>query len=140
MATDSGELVSRYFTRAQLACPCCGECDLDHRLLAALEELRRKAGVDIEVTCAYKCGKHNRDQKGVSKSAHLQGRAADIRIPGLSLQQMYDLALSVDAFFNGGIGVYDTGELHVDVRVLPARWARVKGLYLGLGSSGLLEP
>jgi hypothetical protein len=40
--------------------------------------------------------------------------------------------LQVPAFFNGGIGVYDGGFLHVDVRVHEARWARVRGQYVGI--------
>jgi uncharacterized protein YcbK (DUF882 family) len=70
---------------------------------------------------------------GVTDSEHTRGVAADVEIPGLTLQQMYELALQVPAFLEGGIGVYDGGFLHVDVRVHASRWARVRGQYLSIG-------
>src|SRR6266851_4309780 len=60
------------------------------------------------------------------------GIAADIKIQGLSLQQQYDRAKSVPDFDNGGIGVYDTNFIHVDVRDGKARWSRINGVYSGL--------
>jgi uncharacterized protein YcbK (DUF882 family) len=132
---------SEHFKQSEMQCHCgCGECDLDQRLLPALEKLRELAGAPIIVNCAYRCAKHNAEAKGVSKSAHLQGRAADIRIKGKTLAEMYDLAEQVPEFKEGGIGVYDDGFLHVDVRTFPARWARVNGLYVGIKGSGLLKP
>ncbi len=56
--------------------------------------------------------------------------AADIAIPDLTLQQMYELALQVPAFRQGGVGAYDGGFLHVDVRSHAARW--VRGQYVGI--------
>jgi hypothetical protein len=46
---------------------------------------------------------------------------------------MFELALEVRQFAEGGIGVYDGGFLHVDVRDHRARWARVSGKYVGIG-------
>lgn len=132
------EQLSDHFTRSQLMCPCCGECDLDDRLLPALERLRKLAKAEIEIVCAYRCDKSNAEARGVSKMAHMQGRAADIRIAGKSLQEMYDLAERVHDFAEGGIGVHDDGTMHVDARVFKARWGRVKGVYLGIESSQLL--
>ena len=56
------------------------------------------------------------------------------RLPGLSLQCMYELALQVPQFAQAGIGVYDGGFLHVDVREHRARWARVSGRYVGIAA------
>jgi len=58
--------------------------------------------------------------------------AADVDIPGLTLQQQYELAVQVPDFVEGGIGAYDSGFLHVDVRLTRSRWARVKGQYVGV--------
>jgi len=46
---------------------------------------------------------------------------------------MYELAESVPAFAQGGIGVYDRGFLHVDVRDHRARWSQVAGRYVEIG-------
>jgi hypothetical protein len=69
---------------------------------------------------------------GVPNSGHTCGLAADIHIPGLSLEQMYDLASEVPQFAQGGIGAYDSNFLHVDVRDHRACWARVSGKYVGI--------
>jgi hypothetical protein len=58
--------------------------------------------------------------------------AADIHLPGMSLQRMYEMASSIPQFAGGGIGVYDGNFLHVDVREHRSRWARVKGQYVGI--------
>ena len=70
----------------------------------------------------------------MSDSEHTRGMAADVSIPGLSLQQMYELALQIPTFFSGGIGAYDSSFLHLDVRMHSARWARVRGQYVGIQS------
>jgi hypothetical protein len=124
---------------SQLACPCCGERDLDRRLEPALDELERIAGAPLEIVEGYRCVKYNAGRMSVSVLAHMQGRAADLRIAGFTLTQLYHLALEVPAFREGGIGLNDDGSIHVDVRIFPARWGRVKGLYLGIETSGLLK-
>jgi hypothetical protein len=68
----------------------------------------------------------------VPHSEHTRGLAADIALPGLSLERMYELALEVPQFAEGGIGVYDGGFLQVHVRNHRARWARVSGRYVGI--------
>ena len=76
---------------------------------------------------------------GVPNLEHTRGRPTDIRLPGLSLQQMYELATQVAQFAEGGIGVYDGDFLHLDVRGHRARWARVDGHYVGIEEL-VLEP
>jgi len=124
--------LSAHFSREEFVCHCCGEFLLDDRLLAALEILRKRAGQAVLVLSGYRCPGHNRRIGGAANSQHVLGKAADIRMHGLTLQQMYELAESVDDFARGGIGVYDRGFLHVDVREHRARWAQVAGRYLGI--------
>lgn len=125
--------LSEHFSRSELSCRCCGRLRLDSRLLDGLEKLRALAGAPIIVYAGYRCPQHNREVGGVPRSEHMRGMAADIAIPGLSLQRMYELALEVPQFAEGGIGVYDAKFLHVDVRDRPARWARVLGRYVEIG-------
>ncbi len=115
-----------------MQCHDCGRCSVTGELLDALEKLRAMGPEPIIVNDAYRCPEHNKAVGGVNGSQHMDGTAADIRIQGLSLQQMYDRAKAVPAFAGGGIGVYDTGFIHVDVRNGIARWSRIKGIYLGL--------
>ncbi|MGB9072064.1 MAG: D-Ala-D-Ala carboxypeptidase family metallohydrolase [Terriglobales bacterium] len=124
--------LSAHFSKAEFACHCCGQLKVELRLIDALEQLRGLAGKSIVVHDGYRCPAHNQKVGGVSHSEHTQGTASDVEIPGLSLQQMYELALQVPEFAQGGIGVYDGGFLHVDVRQHVARWARVRGQYVGI--------
>lgn len=124
--------LSPHFSKQELACRCCGRLKVDPRLIDALEALRVLAGVPIVVHAGYRCPGHNQAVGGVPNSEHTRGLAADIHIPGLSLQEMYDLASEVPQFTQGGIGAYDTNFLHVDVRGHRARWARVSGRYVGI--------
>jgi hypothetical protein len=124
--------VSEHFSAEQLACQCCGELKVDSRLLSGLERLCQLAGTGLVVHDAYRCPSRNQDVGGVSDSEHTRGLAADVRIVGRSLQQMYELALQVPEFAGGGIGVYDGGFIHVDIRQYSSRWARVRGQYVGI--------
>jgi len=129
--TPVGDL-SAHFSKAELACHCCGELKIENGLIEALEQLRTLAGKEIIVHDAYRCPAHNQEVGGVTDSEHTRGMAADISIAGLSLQQMFELALHIPTFLNGGIGVYDGGFLHLDIRPHHARWARVRGQYVGI--------
>ena len=124
--------LSAHFSKVELACHCCGELKIESALLEALEQLRKLADKEIIVHDGYRCVTHNQEVGGVTDSEHTRGMAADIAIAGFSLQQMYELALQVPTFRNGGIGVYDSCFLHLDTRPHSARWARVRGQYVGV--------
>ncbi len=124
--------LSAHFSRDELQCRCCGRLQLDSRLLEGLEALRALAGVPVIIHAAYRCPRHNQEVGGVPHSQHTRGLAADLRLEGVSLQRMYELALEVPQFAQGGVGVYDGGFLHVDVRQQSARWARVCGRYVSI--------
>ena len=124
--------LSAHFSKSEFACRCCGQLKIEDGLIAGLEQLRTLAGREIVVHDGYRCPAHNQKVGGVPHSEHTLGMAADIAIPGLSLQQMYELALQVPTFCNGGIGAYDGDFLHLDNRPHPARWARVRGQYVGI--------
>ena len=126
--------LSAHFSKSEFACHCCGELKIDNALILALEQLRALASKPIVVHDGYRCPVHNQEVGGVTDSEHTRGMAADISIPGLALQQMYELALQIPTFFKGGIGAYDSCFLHLDVRTHAARWARVRGQYVGIQS------
>ncbi|MBZ5549093.1 MAG: DUF882 domain-containing protein [Acidobacteriia bacterium] len=124
--------LSVHFSKAEFTCRCCGELILDQQLIDALEQLRTLAGKPLRIHDGYRCPAHNQEVGGVTDSEHTRGLAADVEIPGLSLQEMYELVLQIPAFTRGGIGAYDGGFLHLDVRPHAARWARVRGQYVGI--------
>jgi uncharacterized protein YcbK (DUF882 family) len=124
--------LSEHFSSSEFACPDCGKASVTGELIVALEELRAAAKLPIRILSGYRCPEHNASADGASHSQHMLGKAADVRILGLDLQHAYDVAKKVPAFYFGGIGVYDGNFLHVDVRDGKARWARVKGVYVGI--------
>lgn len=115
-----------HFSEHELACKHCGLLGCTDALKMALDQLRDIVNRPVIVHDAYRCPAHNATVSLVAKSQHPAGSAGDVDIPGLTLQEKYEAAKKVPAFFAGGIGVYDRGFIHVDVRQNgPARWAFV---------------
>ncbi len=92
------------------------EFDLLHNLLT---KLHKPNGV-IDIVCGYRTPWSNAflrrgtPASGVAEhSQHMEAKAIDIRIPGVSTTQLRDTALSLDA---GGVGYYPRSQfVHVDV-------------------------
>jgi len=128
--------LSKNFSRHEFACRCCDRAEINQRLVDALQELRDLAGLPVRVTSGYRCSEHNRAIGGATRSQHLLGTAADISVRGMTPTEMYLLAEDVEAFRNGGIGVYpDKGFIHVDVRDGRARWGQLDGKYVALAEA-----
>jgi uncharacterized protein YcbK (DUF882 family) len=131
--------LSPHFSAHEFRCKC-GRCDYDRptpALLDALEAFRARVGRPVVVSSGLRCPAHNKAVGGAADSKHVTGQAADVRVPGLTLREAYDAAIAVDAFRNGGVGVYpDPGErfLHLDVGPC-RRWGRMNGRYVGLDAA-----
>lgn len=92
------------------------------RLIKALQELRDMVG-GINIVCGFRCNKYNEYKEQSEHSQHCLGTAADIRVSGLSPRELAEQCQKVEAFANGGIGVYPKDNfVHVDVREHRARW------------------
>lgn len=120
--------LSTNFSSEEFTCNCgCGSSFTEKRLIDALQELRDLVNCKIRILSGYRCIRNNSEAGGGKNSQHLYGKAADIVIEGLTVAQMYEAAIQIEAIYNGGIGVYpDNGFIHVDVRDGKARWARIK--------------
>ena len=115
-------------------CPHCGGLvAIDDEFVASLEAFRSCAGGrTVTVTSGYRCPIRNARTSGASRdSLPLAGLACDVHVEGMSAKQMYEAALGVPDFKNGGIGVYahrgasERDVLHLDSRGRFARWARL---------------
>jgi uncharacterized protein YcbK (DUF882 family) len=92
------------------------EFDLLHNLMTRLG----KPGGVVDIVCGYRSPETNQllreeaPQTGVAEhSQHIEGRAIDIRVPGVGTAQLRNAALSLDA---GGVGYYPKSQfVHVDV-------------------------
>jgi len=112
-----------HFSDAELACPHCRRSECTQKLVDALEEFRAAVQKPVLVNSAYRCAAHNAAVGGAKASEHLAGRAADIRVSGMTAAQLEAVARGIPAI--RGIGRADhQGYLHVDVRpaVTLARW------------------
>jgi uncharacterized protein YcbK (DUF882 family) len=120
--------LSPHFLESEFTCNCgCKTTFVDSRLLKGLEELRNLVKVPIKILSGYRCIRNNAEAGGGKNSQHLYGKAVDLIINGMSVPQMYEAALQIPEFFEGGIGIYpDNKFIHVDVRLGKARWARIK--------------
>lgn len=118
--------LSKHFSRSEFACrggSCCGRrVVVRGDLIDALEALRGIAGGPLIVTSGFRCGTHNASVGGAPNSYHTRGMAADIQCRGVSPDRLAEMAETVPAFRDGGIGVYSSW-IHVDVRGTGrARW------------------
>lgn len=121
--TDYEFRLSRNFKLYEFLCPC-GTCQeqvlVSERLITALQDLRDRIGVPIQVNSGYRCKKHNIDIGGSSKSLHMFGMAADIETRfSIGLNRVKEMAMKIPEI--GGIGDIkdengDLVALHLDVR------------------------
>ena len=96
------------------------ENGMSNELLLKLERLRYECGnKPMIITSGYRTPSHNKRVGGASNSQHIYGRAADIKVRGVSPSTVYSKADKI--FSRGGVGKYSTFT-HVDTRGHKARF------------------
>ena len=120
------------FTRDEFACPCgCGFDDIDPLIVSTLQRLRDEVQRPVIVNSGCRCRSHNAAVKGSKSSQHLRGKAADIKIDGMTSQQIIDIIrrLYLDGeIYVGYVYAINGRSVHVDVRApqsqVVRRWTR----------------
>jgi len=118
-------MISQHFKRSEFACHC-GECPqskdptVDVKLIGILEELRAHFNTPITVTSGVRCEKYNRKVGGGLTSRHLEGRAADVLLKGVTPDRVHHY-LNERYSDRFGLGKYTTFT-HIDSRTNKARW------------------
>ena len=92
---------------------------VDTELVAVLQKIRTHFGKAVTITSAYRTPTHNKKVGGTTYSQHLYGKAADIKVSGVSPAKV--AAYAETLLSCGGVGRYDTFT-HIDVRSTKARW------------------
>jgi uncharacterized protein YcbK (DUF882 family) len=94
------------------------EVEMDPKLVAILSQLSTLYGRTLQLISGHRAPHAN----GTSPtSQHTLGRAADIRIPGISIAELKRVAIKLGA---RGVGLYpEKGFVHVDVRDKRYFWA-----------------
>ena len=105
----------KYFKREEFACQCgCGFDTVDYELANILDNVRSYFGSPVHITSGCRCPVHNAKEGGARNSQHLYGRAADIKVTGITPELVYN-------YINGkypdkfGLKLYSTW-VHVDSR------------------------
>lgn len=70
---------SKYFSNAEFKKLGCTIDDMDADLLYKMDKLRALCGIPLVMTSAYRTQKQNTAAGGASNSAHLRGKAVDIK-------------------------------------------------------------
>ena len=92
---------------------------IDSDLVSVLQKIRTHFGKPVTITSAYRTPPHNSREGGTTYSQHLYGKAADIKISGVTPKKVADYAETL--LPEGGIGIYNTFT-HIDVRSVKSRW------------------
>ncbi|MFZ5969326.1 MAG: YcbK family protein [Bacillota bacterium] len=91
---------------------------VDEELLDKLQKLRDMLGKPVIVVSGYRTPEYNQKVGGATKSLHLEGKAADIKVSGITPKKLAEYAEKIGF---RGIGIY-ASFVHVDIRVTPAKW------------------
>ena len=124
---DGTRKLSANFTVAEFACKDGSDpVFVDSSLAALLQKIRDHFGRPVVITSGYRTAAHNKSVGGAAYSQHLYGRAADIRVQGIPVEQLAAYAETCLPG-TGGIG-----------RVRRGRGVLCRGPDAGLGRRGPL--
>lgn len=94
------------------------------KLANNLQVIRNYIGLPVIINSAYRTPSHNKKVGGSPTSQHLYGKAADIRVVGMSPEQLREIILELikeGKILEGGVGIYNNF-VHYDIRGNRARW------------------
>lgn len=117
---DTNIQLTKNFKLSEFTCHCGkNHVELDMELVTKLQALRDLLGSPVNVAVGYRCPAHNANVPGAAdNSCHIYGRAADIKCPGHTPEEIAYLAIKVGF---AGVGLYDTW-VHVCVGHDPSFW------------------
>ena len=124
---DSTRQLSPSFRVREFGCKGSDVVLLDEELVVLLQCIREHFGKPVTITSGYRTAAHNKSVGGAAYSQHLYGRAADIRVQGIPVEQLAAYAETCLPG-TGGIGRYPpragraVGWVHVDTRPAKSRW------------------
>lgn len=100
--------LSKNFKLDEFKCKC-GTCDpilVDEALVTWLQKIRDHFGKSVNINSGYRCATHNASAKvgGSPSSHHVKGMAADIRVEGITPEEVAKYAESIGI---QRIGLYD---------------------------------
>jgi uncharacterized protein YcbK (DUF882 family) len=120
--------LSKNFSRKEFECKCgCGFFTVDPALVKFLQRIRDDIKRPIIILSGCRCYDYNLKAGGVPNSFHIQGLAADIYSPNVSLKILY---LCCEEHCPHGLGIYpEKNMIHVDFAPRVQRWIYREGRY-----------
>ena len=120
-AKDGDKKLSTNFKVKEFACTDGSDpIFIDSDLVNVLQKIRTHFGKAVTITSAYRTPTKNKACGGATYSQHLYGKAADVKISGVSPKKVAAYAETL-LKNKGGIGIYSTFT-HIDVRATKSRW------------------
>lgn len=120
-AKDGNKALSTNFKVKEFACTDGSDpIFIDCELVTLLQNIRTHFGKAVTITSAYRTPTKNKAVGGETYSQHLYGKAADIKVKGVTPKKVAEYAEKL-LQNKGGIGTYSTFT-HVDVRSTKSRW------------------
>src|SRR5574344_902021 len=111
----------KHFKQSEFTCKDgCGYDDIDLRLVKILDQIRDHFNSPVIVTSGCRCKKHNAEVGGVQESRHVLGKASDIYVIGISINDL--LTYTKELVANGTLRYTYTnstsmnGVVHVDIQ------------------------
>lgn len=110
-----------HFQKSEFACKCgCGYDSINYRVVEILEQIREHfGGRPLIITSGCRCSTHNANVGGVQGSRHVLGKASDIYISGVNVN---DLLRYCQSLVNEGVLRYTytnngsmNGVVHIDI-------------------------
>lgn len=120
-AKDGNKNLSTNFKVKEFACTDGSDpIFIDSDLVNVLQKIRTHFGKSVTITSAYRTPTKNKAVGGTAYSQHLYGKAADIKVSGVTPKKVAGYAETI-LKNKGGIGIYSTF-VHVDTRATKSRW------------------
>lgn len=93
-------------------------------LCEALEIVRAITGKPMKIISGFRTPTWNKKVKGKVRSQHIEGRAADFTLQGITPKKLFEICdrfQKTGVLPKGGLGCYPTF-VHLDIRGSLARW------------------
>lgn len=111
----------KYFNQSEFTCKDgCGFDNINIKLVKILDEMREYYGRPIIITSGCRCKKHNREVQGADTSRHVYGKAADLYVQGVNVN---DFLIYAKDLVRRGILRYTytnnsnmNGVIHIDIQ------------------------
>ncbi len=100
------------FSKKELACRCCGKCNLTENFQEKITQLRVEYGQPMKINSCFRCEKHNKNIGGARNSYHKKGMAFDVKC-GNSKDKAKLVKIALNIGFS--VGVYNSF-IHLDTR------------------------